>query len=76
MRMTILRALLSGVTIVLSAVIFTALYSILSIMIIRRSGNVSYGVLAAAAMTVGSPLFWLLLVVLVSGISRLFTRHC
>jgi fructose-specific phosphotransferase system IIC component len=74
--MTIYKALLAGVSIVLSEVVFTTVYAALHVAIVRRSENVAYGLFAAAAITIGSPLYWLLLVVLVSGISWLFTRHC
>jgi hypothetical protein len=75
-RMTIYKALLAGVSIVLGEVILTAVYPIVHVAIVRRGENVAYGLFAAAAITLGSPLYWLLLVVLASGISWLFIRHC
>jgi hypothetical protein len=75
-RMTIYKALFAGVSIVFGEVVLTAVYPIVHVAIVRRSTNVAYGLFAAAAITIGSPLYWILLVVLASGISWLFIRHC
>ncbi|HXC42331.1 MAG TPA: hypothetical protein VNY51_02280 [Candidatus Dormibacteraeota bacterium] len=74
--MTIYKALFAGVSIVFGEVVLTAVYPIVYVAIVRRSTNVAYGLFAAAAITIGSPLYWILLVVLASGISWLFIRHC
>jgi chromate transport protein ChrA len=73
LRMTMLKALAASVTIVVSVMLLTVLYAAVDVFAAKRSANVGVGAVGLAAILT-SPLYWLLVIVLIGLIVWLFLR--